>query len=130
MVLAALRAAEKQYGQRTVLDGVTLELRSGARTALIGRNGAGKSTILRLLGGTEAPDAGEAWLREGTVVGTLAQDPEFLEGRRVLDVCEVAFADLDAMEARLQELEAAGLDDPDTYHAWEGLHATFERRGG
>ena len=130
MVLAALRAAEKQYGQRTVLDGVTLELRASARTALIGRNGSGKSTILRLLGGTEAPDAGEAWLRDGTIVGTLAQDPDFPEGRRVLDVCEVAFADLDAMEARLQELEAAGLDDPDTFHAWEGLHAAFERRGG
>jgi len=130
MVLAALRAAEKQYGQRTVLDGVTLELRASARTALIGRNGSGKSTILRLLGGTEAPDAGEAWLRDGTIVGTLAQDPDFPEGRRVLDVCEVAFADLDAMEARLQELEVAGLDDPDTFHAWEGLHAAFERRGG
>ncbi|HRN19561.1 MAG TPA: ATP-binding cassette domain-containing protein, partial [Trueperaceae bacterium] len=36
----------------------------------------------------------------------------------------------DELEARLSTLEAAGLDDPDRYHLWEGLHATFERRGG
>ena len=130
MVLAALRQAEKQYGQRLVLDDVTLELRAGARTALIGRNGAGKTTILRLLAGTEAPDAGEAWRRDGVVVGTLAQDPAFDEGRTTLDVCEAAFAELDALEARLQGLEAEGLDDPGVYARWEELHEVFERRGG
>ena len=130
MVLAALRQADKQYGQRLVLDGATLELRAGARTALIGRNGSGKTTILRLLAGDEAPDAGQAWRRDEVVVGTLAQDPAFAEGRTVLDVCEAAFAEIDALEAQLQELEAAGLDDPDVYARWEDLHATFERRGG
>ncbi|MFI4915698.1 MAG: ribosomal protection-like ABC-F family protein, partial [Phycisphaerales bacterium JB060] len=130
MVLAALRQADKQYGQAPVLEGATLELRAGAPTALVGRNGAGKSTILRLLAGTEAPDAGEAWTREDAVVGMLAQDPEFDGRQRVLDVCEAAFAEIDAMEARLQALEADGLDDPDVYARWESLHAAFERRGG
>jgi ATP-binding cassette subfamily F protein 3 len=130
MVLAALRQVDKFYGEATVLQDASLELRAGARTALIGRNGAGKSTVLRLLMGLEAPDGGQAWTRDDVVVGMLAQDPDFPEGKRVLDVCEVAFAELDAIEARLQAFEAEGLDDPDTYHRWEELHATFERRGG
>ncbi|NBC96103.1 MAG: ATP-binding cassette domain-containing protein [Deinococcus-Thermus bacterium] len=130
MVLAALRQVDKTYGEEPVLAGASLELRAGARTALIGRNGAGKTTVLRLLAGLEAPDSGDAWRRDDAVVGLLAQDPEFPEGERVLDVCEVAFAELDEMEAGLQELEAAGLDDPTTFARWEEQHAVFERRGG
>ena len=130
VVLAALRQVEKQYGQRLVLDGVTLELRAGARTALIGRNGAGKSTILRLLAGDEPPDAGESWRRDGVILGSLAQDAAFESGLSIVEVCEAAFSELDEMESELQRLEAAGLDDPATYARWEELHATFERRGG
>ena len=130
MVLAALRQVDKQYGQRLVLDDVTLELRAGARTALIGRNGSGKSTILRILTGSETPDAGQAWQRDGTVVGMLEQDPTFPPGARIHDVADAAFAELDEMEADLQRLEADGLDDPTTFERWEALHATFERRGG
>jgi len=130
MVLAALRATEKQYGQRVVLDGVTLELRAGARTALVGRNGSGKSTILRLLAGEETPDAGEAWKREGTVIGRLEQDPSFSLSGTIYDVAERAFADLDQMEADLQKLEADGLEQPDVFQRWEDLHTTFELRGG
>ncbi|MDZ7800567.1 MAG: ABC-F family ATP-binding cassette domain-containing protein [Trueperaceae bacterium] len=130
MVLAALRQVDKHYGEQTVLGGATLEMRGGDRIALIGRNGAGKSTILRLLDGRERPDAGEAWTRDDAVVSLLTQDPEFPPGHTVREVCEAAFQDLDEMEARLQALEADGLDDPDTFARWEVQHATFERRGG
>jgi ATP-binding cassette, subfamily F, member 3 len=61
VILAALHQVDKHHGEQTVLDGVHLELRPGERLALIGRNGAGKTTVLRLLAGTEEPDAGEAF---------------------------------------------------------------------
>jgi len=56
---AALRGVRKAFGERVVLDGYDLELAPGRLTALSGRSGSGKSTILRLLGGLERPDAGE-----------------------------------------------------------------------
>jgi osmoprotectant transport system ATP-binding protein len=57
--MLALRAVEKSYGARRVLDGVTLEVGRGARVALLGPSGCGKSTALRLLVGLTAADAGK-----------------------------------------------------------------------
>jgi ATP-binding cassette subfamily F protein 3 len=130
MILAALQAVDKFYGGQTVLEGVTLELRPGARTALIGRNGSGKSTILRLLAGKESPDGGQVFVRDGVELGMLEQDLAAAPGTTVVDLCEAAFARLDALEAELNRLAAAGLADPDNYALWESLHETFERRGG
>ena len=130
MLLAALTAVEKYYGEQVVLDDVSLELREGWRLALIGRNGSGKSTILKILMGTESADAGVVHRADGVTLAMLEQDPEFPEGETVLAVAERAFAELDDLDARLKRLEAAGLDDHDTYERWERLHATFERRGG
>ncbi|ADI14897.1 ribosomal protection-like ABC-F family protein [Truepera radiovictrix] len=130
MLLAALQGVDKFYGEQVVLDGVTLELRDASRVALIGRNGAGKSTILRLLMGLEAPDGGAVFRREGVTVAMLEQDPEIPPGVSVLELAERAFADLDALEGRLAALEAEGLDDPEVYARWEGVHEVFARRGG
>jgi ATP-binding cassette subfamily F protein 3 len=134
MVLAALHGAEKFYGEQVVLGGVkggvTLELRSASRVALIGRNGAGKSTILRLLLGREAPDGGSVFRREGVSVAMLEQDPDIPVGLSMLEFSEQAFVELDALEAGLSRLEHEGLADPDVYARWEVLHETFERRGG
>ena len=130
MVLSALYDVEKFYGEQVVLDGVTLELRSSSRTALIGRNGAGKSTILRLLLYQDAPDGGSVFRREGVSVAMLEQDPIIPPGMSILEVSERAFAELDELERGLQKLEHEGLADPETYARWEVLHETFERRGG
>jgi ATP-binding cassette subfamily F protein 3 len=130
MLLAALTGIEKYYGEQVVLDDVTLELREGWRLALIGRNGSGKSTILKLLMGIETPDGGTVYRAEGVTLAMLEQDPEFPEGETVLAVAERAFAELDELDSQLKQLEAAGLDDHANYERWERLHATFERRGG
>ena len=130
MLLAALHAVEKVYGEQVVLADATLELRDGDRVALIGRNGSGKSTILELLAGLEEPDGGRVFTAEDVTLAHLEQDPRFDEAETVVEVAARAFAELDAMEARLSALEAAGLDDPERFQRWEHLHATFERRGG
>ncbi len=129
-VLAALHAAEKFYGGQTVLDGVSLELRAASRMALIGRNGAGKSTILRLLAGTEEPDGGEVYRRADIEIGVLDQELALSDDVTVNELSDQAFTGLEELEARLNRLEEAGLDDPDTYAEWEVLHERFERRGG
>ena len=130
VVLAALLGVHKHYGDQVVLDEATLELRPSERIALIGRNGSGKSTILRLLAGRDTPEKGSVFLREDVVLGMLEQDPVFDEDTSVQGSAERAFADLDALEARLSELEAEGLQDPGVYERWEDLHETFMRRGG
>ena len=130
MLLAALRDVEKYYGEQTVLDEVTLELRASSRTALIGRNGAGKSTILNILTQAAEPDGGTVYLREGVVVAKLEQDPHFEDDASITEVCEEAFAELDKLEEKLEALELKGLDNVEVYEAWEILHEVFERRGG
>ncbi len=130
MILLALHKVDKFYGPQTVLEEATVELRAGQRTALIGRNGAGKTTILNLLGGRESPDAGQVYQRPETLIGKLEQDMFLNRKATVTEVAEEAFADLLEMEGELRQLEAAGLDDPSHYRRWEEVHERFERRGG
>src|SRR5690625_4256296 len=129
-VLAALHAADKFYGGQTVLDGVSLELRAASRMALIGRNGAGKSTILRLLAGSEEPDGGAVYRREDIEIGVLDQELQLSGDVTVSELSDQAFSGLERLERQLKQLEHAGLDDPDTFSRWEQLHERFERRGG
>src|SRR4051794_41795970 len=56
--LVNLKDASKGYAARTVLDGVTLGVSAGDRVGIVGRNGGGKSTLLRLVAGVEEPDGG------------------------------------------------------------------------
>jgi ATP-binding cassette, subfamily F, member 3 len=134
VILAALHQVDRHHGEQTVLDGVHLELRPGERLALIGRNGAGKTTVLRLLAGTEEPDGGEVFRRPEVTFGLLDQDARF-DGDHgtaltVGAVADASFRDLDAMESELARWEAQGLDDPEVYAHWDELHQHFERRGG
>ncbi len=130
MLLAGLQKVDKYYGEQAVLEAANLELRAASRTALVGRNGAGKSTVLNLLSGRVEPDGGAVFVRDGVTLAKLEQDPHFKPDASILEVSEQSFADLDALEKRLETLEHRGLDQPEVYEAWERLHEIFERRGG
>lgn len=82
MPLLSLRNVSLAYGQPPLLEGVSFELDKGDRACLIGRNGTGKSTLLRLLAGEAQPDSGEVWMRNGMTIARLTQEvPEGLAGR-------------------------------------------------
>lgn len=107
MIEIGLNKVTKNFGFKNVLDGASLEIYSGERAAIVGRNGTGKSTILRLIAGEEAPDRGEVSLRRGAVVGMLEQIPRLRRpGVTVGEVLTEPFAKLSRMEAGLRELEA------------------------
>jgi ATP-binding cassette subfamily F protein uup len=74
--LVNLAGVDKGYGSRSVLRGVTLGVAAGERIGVVGRNGDGKSTLLRLLAGAEAPDAGEATRTRGVTLALLGQQDE------------------------------------------------------
>ncbi|MFD6202932.1 ABC-F family ATP-binding cassette domain-containing protein [Streptomyces rubiginosohelvolus] len=102
----AMKDVSKAYGDRSVLDQVTLTVRPGEKTAVIGENGSGKSTLLRLLAGAEAPDTGEITVRFPGSTGYLAQTLDLDPADTVQDAVDAALADLRALEHRIREAEA------------------------
>jgi len=81
MALIGMRDVCWGFGEAPLLENVTFQLGKGERVCLVGRNGVGKSTLLKLLGGKIRPDSGEIWRRQGLSVATLEQDvPAGFEG--------------------------------------------------
>ena len=76
-------AVRKSYGRDPVLDGVSLGVAAGERIGVVGRNGGGKSTLLRLLGGAESADSGRVTRAGGVQVGVLEQVGRFPAGASV-----------------------------------------------
>lgn len=75
----------KSYGDRLLFDSVTFGVNEGDKIGLIAKNGTGKSTLLRILSGAEAPDSGSVIFRNDLRVGFLAQMPEFEKGKSIMD---------------------------------------------
>src|SRR5919199_2053533 len=91
-----LRLADvsKWYGAQRVLDEVSLAVGSGEKIALVGANGVGKTTLLRIVQGEEEPDGGEVQLASGWQVGYLPQDAGVVDERTLWDEMLQAHADL------------------------------------
>jgi len=81
MALIGMRDVCWGFGEPPLLENVTFQIGKGERVCLVGRNGVGKSTLLKLLGGEMLPDSGEIWRRQGISVAELEQDvPAGLDG--------------------------------------------------
>lgn len=98
----------KNYGTRQLLDDTTLYLNDGEKMGLIGVNGTGKSTLLRILAGQEPPDAGAVTRKAGLHIAYLPQAPE-MDGQRT--VLEQVFADFPSSLRELKEYEAKSILD-------------------
>jgi ATP-binding cassette subfamily F protein uup len=86
MPLVTLDEVSHAYGHLPLLDSASLQIEAGERVCLIGRNGTGKSTLLRVVGGELTPDAGAVWTQPGLRIGRLAQDAWLEDARSVFDV--------------------------------------------
>ena len=104
MSLLQVRGVAKSFGSRLILDGLDLDVEPGVRLGLIGPNGGGKSTLLRIIAGEETADRGELTQRRGLVLAFL---PQQLEGdeRDSLATLRAARPDLDELEAELAQVE-------------------------
>src|SRR6476661_1158571 len=105
MSLLQARGITKSFGSRLILDGLDLDVEPGVRMGVIGPNGGGKSTMLRILAGEETADAGGVTQRRGLVLAFL---PQQLEGdaRDALTTLRAARPDLDELESELTRLES------------------------
>jgi ATP-binding cassette subfamily F protein uup len=114
MPLVQLSGVSLAYGHVPLLDHVDLVIEPGRRMGLIGRNGTGKSSFLRIIAGTATPDDGKVWHTPGLKLAVVPQEPKFTEGQTVFEaVAEGLGASRDLMveyHAVTHELES-GVDD-------------------
>ncbi|MEO7963547.1 MAG: ATP-binding cassette domain-containing protein, partial [Gemmatimonadaceae bacterium] len=114
MTVLALREVSIAFGGPPLLDGADFRIERGERVCLLGRNGAGKCTIMKLLDGTMLPDAGEVVRQGGVTVARLEQDvPNEISGS-LFDVVAAGLGSVGALLARYHEashLVANSVDD-------------------
>ena len=107
-----MKKARKAYGEKVILDDVTIMFYPGAKIGVVGPNGAGKSTVLQIMAGLQQPSNGEAYLTPGYTVGILLQEPILNESKSVIDNVKEGVAETVAMLDRFNVISQA-LGEPD-----------------
>ena len=122
MSILTVSNLEKSYGTELLFRDVTFSIAAGQKMGLVGRNGCGKTTLLRVLLGQELPDGGKVALAAGRRLGYLRQEAPVHPEHTLLEEVQTVFAPLRAMEAGMQELEQA----METAQSDEELEQTME----
>jgi ATP-binding cassette subfamily F protein 3 len=133
MSLLVASNLSKSYGPNDIFSRISLSIPHGARIAIVGPNGIGKTTLLRILVGLEEPTTGSLQKSRGLSIGYLPQEASLNGDHTLWDECLKALAGLIALEVELRQLEEA-MGDPDQAAAalerYARLQPDFERRGG
>jgi len=133
-MLFRLSDVSKSYATQDVLRGASLQVNPGEHVGLVGRNGAGKTTIFRLLSGEETPDSGDLVRARGVRLGLLAQHVHFEPGSTVHEAALAAFGHLQQIEHEMHELEHRMADPGDDLEQilerYSDLQHQFELEGG
>ena len=137
MILLSLQGVQKSFGTNEVLRNASLVLQDGQRMGLVGVNGCGKSTLMKIIAGVETSDGGTITMQKGLRLGYLAQQGEVGEGRTVLEELESVFEPVVKMEQQLRELEEQMAECADDMtrlsrlgNQYDQLTHEFERRNG
>ncbi|MBE2294458.1 MAG: ATP-binding cassette domain-containing protein, partial [Phycisphaerales bacterium] len=132
MPLLSIDRLSIAFGAEKLLDGASFQVDAGERVCLIGRNGTGKTTLLRLLAGEIQPDNGEIWRQPGLRVATLAQE---LPADTLATVFEIVAGGLEGLGALLAEYheaahQLADASTPENLRRMERLQHELEARDG
>jgi ATP-binding cassette subfamily F protein uup len=133
MPIATFENVSLAYGHVPLLDRVDLVIEPGSRTGLIGRNGTGKSSLLKLLAGTAQPDDGRVWRQPGLRIGVVAQEPELDAGQTVFEATVAGLGELSRVlagyHAAARALELAA-DDAAALDRMQTAQEALERHDG
>src|SRR5688572_30070670 len=135
MSLLTLTNIHHAFGSDVILDGATLSIEPGEKVGLVGRNGTGKTTLLRVIQGTLMADSGNRQMARGTRIGYLSQDPQFDLDETLRDAAEGAFAELHRLHIELHRVydlmaHADGKDVEKLLRRQSQLDAAIEAAGG
>ena len=132
MPLLRLNKVSLAFGHRALLDSVDLELHRGERVCLVGRNGEGKSSLMRVLSGEVTPDDGDCWVRPGMRIAYLAQEVGMDSNDTVFDVVAAGLSGLGKLVSdyhhTVTELEHS--DDPAILQKLSDLQQALEAANG
>ncbi len=104
MALVGLFNIAKNYDVKQLLKGVDFQLNEGERVAIVGQNGCGKSTLIKIISGEVIPDEGTRVLDKSIIIDSLDQNPRFVEGLNVRDAIENELTELKEAKERYEEL--------------------------
>ncbi len=132
MPLLAATNVRHAFGSRVILDGASLSIEAGERIGIVGRNGTGKSTLIKAMAGMFTPDSGTIDRSKSARVGFLHQDPDLDPNETLRSAAESAFAELHELHAQLNRVfdEMAGdaASDPDELERLMKRQADLEQR--
>jgi ATP-binding cassette subfamily F protein 3 len=134
MSLLVANAVKRHFGAHEVLRGVDLRIERGEKIGCVGRNGGGKTTLLRLIVGLDSQDEGQLTLARGTRLGYVPQQPEFPAGVSVLQHASGGLEELRLLQAELAGLEerlSSGGEQPaELVQRYSELHEQLDHLGG
>jgi ATP-binding cassette, subfamily F, member 3 len=133
MSLISASNLAKSFGPDDIFEGISLSIPRGARVAIVGANGVGKTTLLRILVGLDFPNAGSVQHAKDLSIGYLPQEATLVKEGTLWSHCLEVFGDILAMQAEL-EASMAAMSDPEQAQAalarYGALEQAFEQRGG
>ena len=121
MPLLTFDRLELAYGHWPLLDGASLVIEAGERIGLIGRNGTGKSSLLKIIAGESQPDAGEVWRKPALKLAYVPQEPQFAPGHTVFEAVAEGVGAAQALLAQYHAVAHAMAEGDET------VYADFER---
>lgn len=135
MIELGISNLTKMYGVDKIFENVTFDVKTKDKIALIGRNGTGKTTLMKILAGKENFQDGQVNRRKGLTLGYLEQIPDISSESTVLDVLMEAFRGIEDIRTQMEELERtfenlAGEELETCVKKYSSLHDVYDAAGG
>jgi len=125
MITCSVNQISKTYGANQIFEDMSFEIKDKDRVGLVGPNGCGKTTLLRLVAGMEQPDNGEIHWKKGLKIGYLAQIPEYEARMTTREVLMTAFDDLLYVQDEMKQMEVEMTDAGEDSEQLEMLLAKY-----